>query len=395
MNKKILICILLLVFLIFSILFYEYFDNKLKIDNSLFSLKEDLSIGVYEDIRASYFIKDIKGKIIEDKKVNTKQIGNKKVSFIYRNKKNKKRKGTFYIKVVDLEKPLVWISNKYNIKVGSKDNLLDNIMCADNYDTSPSCEIIGEYNLNEKGAYPLTYVAKDSSNNINSIDFTLNVYEPVKSNSYKEKYTNFNDVVKEYKTSNTEIGIDVSKWQKDIDFKKVKTSGASFVMIRLGYQDGIKGNYVLDSYFEKNIENAIKNGIKVGVYFYSYADSKKEAKKQAKWVINKVKRYKISLPIAFDWECYTSFNRMDLSLFGLGEVADSFLNEVKNSGYKVMLYGSKNYLNGVWKYNDYDVWLAHYTKKTDYKGKYIMWQMCENGIIDGIEEKVDINILYF
>ena len=86
---------------------------------------------------------------------------------------------------------------------------------------------------------------------------------------------------------------------------------------------------------------------------------------------------------------------MNLSLFGLGEVADSFLDEVKKIGYKPMLYGSKNYLNSVWKYNNYDVWLAHYTNKTNYDGKYVMWQICDNGIIDGIEEKVDIDILYF
>lgn len=397
MKKKVLILVSLFVFLVLlSLLLYIYFDNKLKDDNSKFSLIDDLSIEVYEDVNVSHFIKDIDGKIVKDKKINTNKVGDKKISFIYLNSRGKKRRGTFSIKVVDLEKPLVWLSNKYNIKRGSKDNLLDSIMCADNYDTNPSCEIKGFYDLNEKGTYPLTYVAKDKSGNESSTDFVLNVYEQSKnSKEVKESTTNFSDVLKEHKTSNTEVGIDVSKWQKNIDFKKVKDAGATFAMIRLGYQDGINGKYILDKYFEENIKNANENGIKVGVYFYSYADSKKEAKKQAKWVIENVKKYKIELPIAFDWECYTSFNKMNLSLFGLGEVADSFLDEVKKLGYKPMLYGSKNYLNSVWKYNNYDVWLAHYTNKTNYDGKYVMWQICDNGIIDGIEEKVDIDILYF
>ena len=397
MKKKVLILVSLFVFLVLlSLLLYIYFDNKLKDDNSKFSLIDDLSIEVYKDVNVSHFIKDIDGKIVKDKKINTNKIGNKKISFIYLNSRGKKRRGTFSIKVEDLEKPLVWLSNKYNIKRGSKDNLLDSIMCADNYDTNPSCEIKGFYDLNEKGTYPLTYVAKDKSGNESSTDFVLNVYEQSKnSKEVKESTTNFSDVLKEHKTSNTEVGIDVSKWQKNIDFKKVKDAGATFAMIRLGYQDGVNGKYILDKYFEENIKNANENGIKVGVYFYSYADSKKEAKKQAKWVIENVKKYKIELPLAFDWECYTSFNKMNLSLFGLGEVADSFLDEVKKIGYKPMLYGSKNYLNSVWKYNNYDVWLAHYTNKTNYDGKYVMWQICDNGIIDGIEEKVDIDILYF
>ena len=397
MKKKVLILVSLFVFLVLlSLLLYIYFDNKLKDDNSKFSLIDDLSIEVYEDVNVNHFIKDLDGKIVKNKKINTNKIGNKKISFIYLNSRGKKRRGTFSIKVVDLEKPLVWLSNKYNIKLGSKDNLLDSIMCADNYDTNPSCEIKGFYDLNEKGTYPLTYVAKDKSGNESSTDFILNVYEQSKnSKEVKESTINFSDVLKEHKTSNTEVGIDVSKWQKNIDFKKVKDAGATFAMIRLGYQDGVNGKYILDKYFEENIKNANENGIKVGVYFYSYADSKKEAKKQAKWVIENVKKYKIELPIAFDWECYTSFNKMNLSLFGLGEVADSFLDEVKKLGYKPMLYGSKNYLNSVWKYNNYDVWLAHYTNKTNYDGKYVMWQICDNGIIDGIEEKVDIDILYF
>ena len=63
-----------------------------------------------------------------------------------------------------------------------------------------------------------------------------------------------------------------------------------------------------------------------------------------------------------------------------------------------MLYGSKYYLNTMWEdrvKDNYKVWLAHYTNNmTDYEGKYMMWQMCSDGRIDGIDGDVDIDIQF-
>lgn len=393
-NKKILV--LFLVIFITSFIFLAiYLNVRIVDDNTGFILKDNLDVSVYSNLKISDLIKSMDGKLLTDEIINTDSLGLKKVSFIYVNKENKKRRGTFNVNVVDDEKPLVWLSNSYSIKVNSDVNLEDSIMCADNYDSNPSCKIIGDYDLNNIGSYDLSYVATDSSNNKNKVDFTLYVYEPKEDGDEKNvSVTNFDEVLSSYKTKKSEVGIDVSKWQGKIDFSKVKEAGASFVMIRVGSQNGVNGEYVIDPYFETNISSAIKSGLKVGVYFYSYADSKKEAKKQAKWVIEKIKKYQITLPVAFDWECYSSFNEMDISLFGLNEIADSFLKEIEKNGYEVMLYGSKNYLNSVWKYNKNDVWLAHYSENTDYQNDFVMWQLCQNGVIDGIEKMVDINVLY-
>lgn len=396
-RKQALIIITVILFIALFMALIFYFNNRVVDDNSGFTLKDNLTVKVYDELRVSDFIDTIEGKIITNDKVDTSSLGNKEITFIYFNKNDKKRRGKFKVKVVDTEKPLVWLSSSYNIRVNSDVDLEKTIMCADNYDANPSCKIVGEYDVNTTGSYKLSYVAKDSSNNEEVIDFTLNVYEPSNDSSGVDEVpvtTSFNEVLSNYKKSNNEIGIDVSKWQGKIDFKKVKNAGASFVMIRLGSQSGVGGNYVIDSYFEENIKGAKASGLKVGVYFYSYADSVKEARKQAKWVLGKIKKYQIDLPVAFDWECYNSFNGMELSLFGLNEVADEFLKTVKKEGYGTMLYGSKNYLNSVWKYNDNDVWLAHYTKETDYDKEYVMWQLCQNGKIDGIDTMVDINVLY-
>ena len=374
-----------------------------EIDNTGYTLIENLKVPVYSKLKVKDLIASIDGKVITNKTLNTEELGKQEVSFVYKDKNNKEKRGVFTIDVVDEEKPLVWLSGSYSARVESDLNLEDEIFCADNYDSNPTCKIEGTYDLNTAGTYNLTYVATDSNKNEERINFTLNVYEPAPATTTQtpdaaeqreEVVTAFNDVVATHKDENTEIGIDVSKWQGDIDFRKVKDAGATFVMIRVGSQQGVDGEYILDPYFKQNIENALANDLKVGVYFYSYANSKKEARKQATWVLDQIKDYEITLPIAFDWECYNSFNQMELSLFGLNEVAESFLEKVEDKGYDGMLYGSKNYLNSIWKYHDYDVWLAHYTDQTDYDSHYVMWQLCQDGRIDGINTAVDINVLY-
>ena len=376
-----------------------------KVDNTEYKLIDNLKVSVYSKLKVKDLISSINGKIITNKKINTEQLGKQKVSFIYENKNGQKRRGIFDIDIVDDEKPLIWLSGSYSAKTGSDLNLENEIFCADNYDNNPTCKIEGEYDLNTAGTYNLTYVAIDSSNNETRQDFTLNIYDPAPIEAKEEQpqkeqkeaepaVTAFNDIVNTHKEKNTEIGIDVSKWQGDINFKKVKEAGATFVMIRVGSQQGVQGEYILDPYFKKNIEKAIENNLKVGVYFYSYADSKKEAEHQANWVLKQIKDYEVVLPIAFDWECYNSFNQMELSLFGLNEVAEAFLERVEKKGYDGMLYGSKSYLDSIWKYHNYDVWLAHYTEKTDYDSDYVMWQLCQDGKIDGIDTTVDINVLY-
>ncbi len=396
-KKKIIIISSICVFVfLFIIGLCIYFSTRIVDDNSGFILKDNLDVEVYSKVEVLDFIENIDGKIIKEKSIHTNHLGEQEISFIYLNNKNKKRRGTFTIEVKDQTEPLIWLGNSYSVQVGSKINLEEEILCADNYDETPKCSIKGEYDLNKEGTYKLEYEAIDSSNNKENIEFTLYVYEPRRTNvvSSKKENTMFSDVLKKYKTEDEKIGIDVSKWQGEIDFKKVKEAGASFVMIRLGYQKGVEGEYVLDPNFHKNIENAILNDLKVGVYFYSYANSEKEAKKQAKFVLENIKDYSISLPIAFDWECYSNFNSMEISLFGLNSIAESFLSEIEKNKYEAMIYASKNYLNAIWTYQKYDVWLAHYTDKTDYDGKYKMWQLCENGKIDGIKTDVDIDILY-
>lgn len=334
-----------------------------------------------------------------DSYLDTSFIGKKTVSLEFE-KNNQLFKEEYTYEVKDTTKPLIWLSGSYSITEGSEDNLVDKIICADNHDKNPNCYIKGNYDINKPGKYALTFVAEDDYGNIEKIDFTLNVKKKSNSkgnssnSSNAKTRTNIEDVIKKYKNENTMIGIDVSKYQGDINWKKVKEAGVEFAMIRLGTQWYFGEEYIIDPYYKQNIEGALENNIEVGVYFYSYATDSKEGRKQAEYVLDNVKDYNITFPIAFDWESYSTWNELGISLFDLQSAANAFQDKIKEAGYIPIQYGSKNYLNAFWNPIKYNTWLAHYTSETDYDKDYIMWQLCNNGNVNGINGEVDINVYY-
>ncbi len=401
MKKKILI-IGIVVLIVISLCIGGYFIfKKEEIKNAVIEItyQDDLTTEFLSDVKVSTFITSINGKIIDDYKIDTTEIGEKEINYEYINDDNIKLKQSYKITIEDKTAPVVWLGSSYSVAVGSKINLLDKIMCGDNYDNNPTCEIIGDYDMNKTNNYPLVFKATDNSGNVTEKKFNLNVYKPKassggSSNSKTPTKTYFSDVVKNYKNENTEIGIDISEWQGDVDFNKLKEAGVEFVIIRVGSTKGTKGDYFVDSKFEQNITRANEAGMPVGIYFYSYATSKEKAIQDAEWILDKIKGYKIDLPIAFDWENWSFYNNFNLSFFGLTDMANSFLDVFKNAGYEGMLYSSKNYLEQIWLKTDYPIWLAHYTYKTSYSGDYSYWQMCNDGRVNGIYGDVDINIRY-
>lgn len=398
MKKKIIVAIFiifLLIILSFST-FKLYSYLRIKYAKIEVVLIDNMTLEFNDKKKVSEYIKSINGKIVNDYIIDSSKIGKKNISFEFINDDNIKVKYSYDINIIDTVPPVIWLNDNYYVTKGSKDTLLEDILCGDNYDNKPKCEIIGEYDLNTVNNYSLTFKATDNSDNITTKNFTLKVYEPKKSSSSSSKvnYTMFNDVKEKYKQENTKIGIDVSLWQGDIDFEKLKDSGVEFVFIRVGYMKGTKGERVLDSKFKQNIEQANKYDIPVGIYYYSYASNKKEAKEDAKWVLKQIKNYDVSLPIAFDWEDFSDYNSYNLSFYNLTSMADEFIKEVNKKGYKGLLYGSKNYLEKIWLSNNHDTWLAHYADQTDYKGKYSYWQMTDKGKVDGIDGPVDIDIFY-
>lgn len=400
MNKKkiiIIISIIVGILLLSTGGYFLYRYIRVKTAKVEVKLSEKLEANFADTLRVSSFIESINGKIVDDYVIDTDKLGKKTINFEFVNEDGIKIKYSYVIDVVDKEAPLIWLGKSYNVTKGSEDYLLDKIMCGDNYDNNPKCYIEGEYNLDEVGSYKLVFKAEDSNGNKAEKKFTLNVNESKKggSNSNTEKVTtDFSQIVKDYKNDDTQIGIDVSKWQGDIDFSKLKASGVEFVIIRVGSSNGLNGENFVDSKFIQNVKNANAVGIPVGIYFYSYASTIDRAISDAKWIIEQIKDYKVDLPIAFDWENWNSFNKFDVSFFGLTNIAKGFMDTVKDAGYDAMLYSSKTYLENIWMPTSYSIWLAHYTKNTNYTGDYSFWQMCSNGRVNGINGDVDINIRY-
>ena len=398
MKNKILKIILINMILILILTCFIFLYNYLRIKNAKIevTLIDDLKLEFNDEKKVSDFIESINGKITDDYIIESTKLGNKKIKFKYINDDDIKVSYEYEIEVVDTVKPVIWLSSSYSVKKNSDIVLTDKILCGDNYDNAPNCYIEGVYDLNTTGNYELIFKAEDSSGNTSEQPFTLNVYEETSNNSSTPqiKYTDFNEVKATYKTDNNKIGLDISSWQGEIDFEKIKNAGVEFLMIRIGGMVGMNKDYFIDKNFVRNITEANKYEIPVGIYFYSYANSIEAAKKDAKWVLKQIKDYEVTLPIAFDWEEWGSFNDYNLSFFGLTSMADVFLNTVKKAGYDAMLYSSKSYLEKIWLPTKHNIWLAHYTTNTDYQGKYKMWQLCNNGRIDGISGAVDIDIMY-
>ena len=222
--------------------------------------------------------------------------------------------------------------------------------------------------------------------------------------------------IKLVKKEDTNIihGIDVSSYNKRIDWNLVKNDTVQFAMIRVGYRgygissDGIDGKLVEDSTYRYNIEGAINNNIPVGVYFFSQAKTEEEAIQEANFVIERIRNYKITYPVAIDTEIANGGNgRADnLTNEERTRVIQSFCRTIKNAGYKPMIYTGKNFAINNLNMNElseYDLWLAHYTgatqdnpldKPSNYTGNYTMWQYTSSGSTSGIDGRVDRNIAY-
>ena len=401
MKKTVKIIILLiLISLLIALGIYLYNDYRIKHAKIKVETVDNLDIEVYSDVKLKSLIKNINGKLIKNKKINTTKLGKQEITFKYINEENLKVAYSFNINIVDITPPMINYTKNLTLYKGANTDIKNKFFCGDNYDDKPTCEIIGDYDLNEIGDYNLTFKASDKSGNEAKNNFTLHIIERKEKNentsaSTNPQITQFSVVKEKYKNKDTKIGIDVSHHQGIIDYEKVKEAGVEFVFIKVGSQKGKNGDYYLDNKFKENIEGFNKVGIPIGIYFFSYADSNKEAQRQATWVLKQIKNYKIDLPIVFDWENWSNYREYNLSFYHLTKMANTFINKVEDKGYYGMIYSSKNYLEKVWFKSNTNIWLAHYTSQTNYEGEYKVWQICDNGKINGINDNyVDIDIMY-
>lgn len=200
-------------------------------------------------------------------------------------------------------------------------------------------------------------------------------------------------------TGRTRQGIDVSKWQGNIDWDKVKGAGIEFAIIRAGYRGSVTGSLVEDPYFVTNMKGASASGVPVGVYFFTQAVNEVEAVEEASAVLQLVKEYKLEYPIFIDTEGAGGNGRADgLDMETRTLVCEAFCRTIENAGYEAGVYGSRNWYNNrlyADKLDKYFIWLAEYRSIPLYQGYYQMWQYTSKGKVNGIEGNVDLDIYYY
>ena len=300
---------------------------------------------------------------------------------------------SFTYKVEDKTPPVVLWSGGAAVEKGSEFDIKSVVGYGDNADPSPEVTYTGTVDMNTNGEYPLHVTVTDASGNSVDWDTTVYVVDRVPSYSHESDPYKFSSFKKDYAGDGRLFGIDVSVWQGEIDWNKVKAAGCDFAMLRIGYS--VDGVIEFDKRFERNYQHAKEAGIPIGLYMYSYDNSEEEVREAASQIITQLGGDLLDLPIAFDWEDFGQFQKYEMSFITLNDMYDAFADELSQAGYECMLYGSKNYLETVWDETESrPIWLAHYTGETDYKGPHRIWQASSSGRIDGISGAVDMNIMY-
>ena len=200
-----------------------------------------------------------------------------------------------------------------------------------------------------------------------------------------------------YEEEEGHFGIDVSKFQGEIDWEKVAEDGVEFTIIRLGLRGYSEGAIMPDEYFENNIDGAHENGIHAGVYFFSQAVDKAEIDEEIEYIFENLQGHSFDGPIVIDIEDVnngkgrtgqlTQAERTDLAVY--------FCEEIKARGYEPMIYGnlkSMMLMLDLSRLEDYKKWYAFYDLPIYYPYEYDILQYKDTGKINGIKGDVDFNI---
>lgn len=216
---------------------------------------------------------------------------------------------------------------------------------------------------------------------------------------------------------NYELGIDISEFQGDINWTKVKNDGIKFAFIRCGGRGYTKGTCYEDKKFAQNVRNAKKAGVKVGVYFFSQAITVAEAVEEASLTINMCKGLGIDLPVVMDWETGSGYRTQPLKGEAFANVLDAFCSLIGKNGYTPAVYLCSDDINNrLGKYQSrilgtYKLWYAYpyscyWPASSSYRSNYYQtgdtipprsfafeyWQYSWHGKVAGIGTEVDLNI---
>ncbi|MBD5540659.1 MAG: hypothetical protein HDR00_05615 [Lachnospiraceae bacterium] len=194
----------------------------------------------------------------------------------------------------------------------------------------------------------------------------------------------------------SELGIDVSVYQKTIDWENVRANGIDFAIIRVGYRGYKYGNISLDSRFKENMDGAIANDIKIGVYFYSQATNQDEMDEEINELLKAIEEYNIDYPVGIELICKEDYRTY--GAFTTEEYVDLinyFCSKIEQSGYTPMIYGSMEWFQQfpADAFGGYYKWVSSSDSTPDEIDNCVIWQYTNNAVgIDGIDDGIKVSI---
>ena len=194
-------------------------------------------------------------------------------------------------------------------------------------------------------------------------------------------------------------GIDLSRYQGEVDWAKVAADGVDYAMIRVGIRGYGTGEIVLDDTLDTNMMGATYEGIDVGAYFFTQAISEEEAIEEANAVIEALAPYNITYPVAIDVEDVNDSEARTANLTAQQrtDYVIAFCETLEAAGYTPMIYGNlKTFCDmlEMERLNDYEKWFAFYDSYVYFPYEISMWQYTDSGSVNGIEGNVDLNITF-
>lgn len=198
-----------------------------------------------------------------------------------------------------------------------------------------------------------------------------------------------------YKKS--KVAIDVSAYQPSIDWERVRAAGVDVAMVRMGYRGYGSGKMVEDDTFQSHITGALAAGLQVGVYFYSQAINYDEGVEEARFVLEAIRGFNITCPVAIDTEF---LDVEDARAYNLDNDARTdavvgFCETIRAAGYEPMIYSNRNWYAqklDMTRLGDYSLWVAHYSNQPDFPYQFIGWQYTGDGTLYGVDGPVDLNV---
>ena len=212
---------------------------------------------------------------------------------------------------------------------------------------------------------------------------------------YDFQYNRNNYLVLQNMTSSP--GVDVSAFQGNINWSKVRASGIEFAIIRLGYRGYGSGKLVEDEYAKQNLSGAKAAGLKIGAYFFSQALNTKEVDEEIQFMLKILGDKSLDMPIILDWEIPAEDARTagKMDARSLTDIQLHFCQVMTEKGYKPMVYFNWHQSENLYylsELEDYPFWLALYQDRMTYPWRVEMWQYSDKGTVPGISGPVDLNV---